>query len=313
MKIDRLLGIITTLLQRGKVTAPYLAQKFEVSRRTILRDLDDICRAGIPIVTTQGGDGGISIAEGYKLDKSVLTTGELQSIIAGLRSIQGIEKPANIERLVQKLVPGTAAPYEDKPHNGAVVSLRDSIVIDLASHYKNDLSEKIGRIKEAVNDRRLIEFDYYYPKGETHRRIEPYFIAFKWSNWYVFGYCAERQDFRVFKLNRLWELSVTKDVFTPREIPPDRLELGASLVDTNEVKVLFDPSVRYRLIEDFGFRSFKEKENGELLFTVGYTNKDYILSWILAFGDKATVVSPVELRDEVRQIAENIVRNCTRT
>ncbi len=304
MKIDRLLGIITTLLQKGKVTAPYLAERFEVSRRTILRDLDDICRAGIPVVTTQGGDGGISIAEGYKLDKSVLTISELQSIIAGLRSIEGIEKPANIERLVQKL-----APDNDKASDGAIVSLRDSMVIDLASHYKNDLSEKIGIIKDAINDRRQIEFDYYYSKGQTHRRIEPYFIAFKWSGWYVFGYCTQRQDFRVFKLNRLWELSVMEDVYTPREIPPDRLELGGSLVDTNEVQVLFDPSVRYRLIEDFGFRSFKEKESGELLFSVGYTNKDYILSWILAFGDKARVVSPPELADEIKRIAENIVHN----
>ena len=95
MKLDRLLGIITTLLQKGKVTAPYLAEKFEVSRRTILRDLDAICMAGIPIVTTQGCDGGIAIAEGYKLDKSVLTAGELQSILTGLRSIEGIEKKAS--------------------------------------------------------------------------------------------------------------------------------------------------------------------------------------------------------------------------
>ncbi len=310
MKIDRLLGIITTLLQKGKVTAPYLAEKFEVSRRTILRDLDDICMAGIPIITTQGGDGGISIAEGYKLDKSVLTTGELQSIITGLRSMAGIEKPANIERLVQKLAPGAAAPCDGKPCDGAVVSLRDSIVIDLASHYKNDLSEKIGLIKDAINERHLIKFDYYYAKGKTHRRIEPYFIAFKWSAWYVFGYCTERQDFRVFKLNRLWELSVTDDGFAPREIPPDRLELGGSLVDTNEVRVLFDPSVRYRLIEDFGFRSFKEAEDGgKLLFSVGYTNKDYILSWIMAFGDKAKVISPPELAAEIKQIAENIFRS----
>jgi predicted DNA-binding transcriptional regulator YafY len=91
MKIDRLLGIITTLLQKGKVTAPYLAEKFEVSRRTILRDLDDICMAGIPIVTTQGGDGGISIAEGYKLDKSILTTGELQSILTDSAALRALK------------------------------------------------------------------------------------------------------------------------------------------------------------------------------------------------------------------------------
>lgn len=110
-------------------------------------------------------------------DRSVLTTGELQSILAGLRSIEGIEKKANIERLVQKLAPDAAASGDVMTGDGAVVSLRDSIVIDLASHYKNDLSDKIGRIKDAINDRHLIEFDYYYAKGQTRRRIEPYFIA----------------------------------------------------------------------------------------------------------------------------------------
>lgn len=296
MKIDRLLGIITTLLQKGKVTAPYLAEKFEVSRRTILRDLDDICKAGIPIVTMQGGYGGITIAEGYKLDKSVLTTGELQSILAGLRSIASIEKPANIERLVQKL----------SPNNSAIVSLRDSIVIDLASHYKNSLSEKINLIKDAISTRHMIEFDYYYSKGTSHRTIEPYFIAFKWSSWYVFGYCTERQDFRVFKLNRLWELMLSNISFKEREIPADRLELDGNLADTNEVTVLFDPSVRYRLIEDFGFSSFTETDNGKLLFHIGYTNREYIISWILAFGDKAQVLSPPELVEAVKQIARNI-------
>ena len=68
MRLDRLLGIVTVLLQQDQVTAPYLAEKFEVSRRTILRDIDAICMAGIPVVTTRGGRGGISILKGYKLN-----------------------------------------------------------------------------------------------------------------------------------------------------------------------------------------------------------------------------------------------------
>jgi predicted DNA-binding transcriptional regulator YafY len=303
VKIDRLLGIVTVLLQKGKVTAPYLAEKFEVSRRTILRDLDDICRAGIPVVTTQGGDGGISIAEGYKLDKSVLTAGELQSILTGLRSIASIEKPSSLERLVAKLTPNA----------DAVVSLRDSIVIDLAAHYKNDLSEKIGLIKDAVGARRLIEFDYYYGKGTVRRVIEPYFIAFKWSSWYVFGYCTQRLDFRLFKLNRLWALTVTEAGFTPRDIPPDRLDLDASYSDEHEVTVLFEPSTRYRLIEDYGFKSFAETGEGKLLFQIGYTNRDYIVSWLLGFGDKARVLSPPDLAAEIKRIAENIVADYQQT
>jgi len=105
MKIDRLLGIVTILLQRDKVTAPEFVNMFEVSRRTIHRDIDDICKAGIPIITYQGGDGGISIADGYKLDKSVLSVEELQSIITGLKSLGSVSDTARIKKLISKLSP----------------------------------------------------------------------------------------------------------------------------------------------------------------------------------------------------------------
>lgn len=103
MKIDRLIGIITILQQNKKVTAPYLAKKFEVSRRTINRDIEDICRAGIPIVTMQGKDGGISIMDGFNLDTTVFTTEELQAIFIGLMSIDSISYTSYGERLASKI------------------------------------------------------------------------------------------------------------------------------------------------------------------------------------------------------------------
>jgi hypothetical protein len=123
MKLDRLIGILTVLLKSDKTTAPELAQRFEVSSRIILRDLDSLCLAGIPIVTTHGGDGGIAIMEGYKINKSVLTADELQSLVAGLKSIDSVSRQSNFESLMLKLA----------PDNNAVVSLTDSVVIDLSS------------------------------------------------------------------------------------------------------------------------------------------------------------------------------------
>lgn len=174
MKLDRLIGILTVLLQNNRVTAPQLAEKFEVTRRTIGRDIDALCQAGIPIVTHQGGGGGISIAEGYKLDKSILTSDELSSIIAALKGIGSISEKTQVERTLDKLA----------ANKDAVVSLQEPIVIDLASHYKGSLTPKIKLIKQAVLEQRLIEFDYYYEKGQTHRRIEPYFVIFQWTAWY---------------------------------------------------------------------------------------------------------------------------------
>ena len=147
MKLDRLLGILTILLQNERVTAPYLAEKFEVTRRTIGRDIDALCQAGIPIITHQGGGGGIAIADGFKLDKSVLTTDELSGIIAALKGMGSVSEKSQIERTLDKL----------SANGNAVVSLREPVVIDLASHYQGSLTEKIGLIKKAIYAGRLIE------------------------------------------------------------------------------------------------------------------------------------------------------------
>jgi predicted DNA-binding transcriptional regulator YafY len=188
MKLDRLLGILTVLLRNDRVTAPQLAARFEVNRRTIGRDIDALCMAGIPVVTHQGAGGGLSIAEGYKLDKSVLTTAELSGIISALKGLGSVTDRPNIERTLDKL----------RINSDAMVSLREPIIIDLASHYKGQLTGKIELIKRAILESRLIEFDYYYEKGESHRRVEPYFVIFQWSSWYLFGFCHERKDWCFF-------------------------------------------------------------------------------------------------------------------
>lgn len=303
MKIDRLLGILTILLQNERVNAPYLAAKFEVSRRTIGRDVDALCQAGIPIVTRQGEGGGISIAEGYKLDKSILTTDELSGIIAALKGIGTVTDTSQIERTLDKF----------SVSKDAVVSLQEPIVIDLASHYRGSLSPKIKMVKEAVINHQLIEFDYYYEKGLSHRRIEPYYVIFHWSAWYVFGYCTAREDWRLFKLGRLWELKILPETYVQREIPEDKRNLNAVFTDDNILKALFDSSVRYQLIDDYGLYCYTETVEGKLLLEVGYTNKDYILKWLLGFGDKVKVLEPLVLAEELKATALKIFHNYSGT
>ncbi|WP_312810830.1 YafY family protein [Sedimentibacter sp.] len=297
MKIDRLLGIVTILLQCDKITAPELAARFEVSRRTIYRDIDDICKAGIPIISVQGGDGGISISEGYKLDKSVLTVDELQNIITGLKSLGSVSDAARIEMLINKL----------SPKNEAVVSLKDNILIDLSSHYKSSLSEKINMLKTAISENKLVNFDYYSEKGQMNRTIEPYFLTFKWTAWYVFGYCTDKKDYRLFKLNRLWRHMILDDVFIPREIPVEELDFDDYFADDKKITVIFDKSSEYRLVEEYGPECYEVMEDGRLKFSVGYTNKYYILSWVLGFGDKARIVEPEDMAKELTQLAKNII------
>jgi len=296
MKLDRLLGILTILLQNDRVTAPELAQKFEVNRRTIGRDVDALCRAGIPIVTHQGAGGGISIAKGYKLDKSVLTKDELSGIIAALKGIGSVSEEPWVARALDKL----------HASGDTVVSLAEPVIIDLASYYKGELTEKIEKIKRAILDRHVVEFDYFYEKGESSRRIQPYFVVFQWSSWYVFGFCLTRQDWRMFKLNRLWNLVVSQEDYTPQEIPPQRRAMGSHFTDDIKLEAVFDPSVRYRLIETYGPDCFVETDEG-LFFEFGFTNREYLISWLLGFGGMVRVISPVDIIEGLRGAAGDIL------
>lgn len=293
MKIDRLLGILTVLLQKESVTAPYLAEKFEVSRRTVSRDIDVLCKAGIPIYTKQGGGGGICIADGFKLDKNVLTKDELTNMITSLKALGSVSEKSSIEKTIEKLT-----------GNGeTVISLRDSIIIDLSSHSKNVITEKIKLIKSAISESRLISFTYYYEKGETARKIEPYFITFQWNAWYIFGYCVLREDWRLFKLSRLWNLTVCEEQFSLRDIPPGRENLFSYFTDEYKLTAVFEASEKYRLIDEYGIDCSMELSDGKLLLELNYTNKSYILNWLLSFGSKVYVTEPALLAEEIKKTA----------
>lgn len=298
MKLDRLLGILTILLQKDRVTAPELAEKFEVSRRTIGRDIDTMCMAGIPVVAHQGSGGGISIAEGFKLDKSVLTADELSDIIAALKGISSVSEQSNIERVLDKL----------GANSDSIVSMHEPIIIDLASHYKGELAEKIEHIKHAALNGQIIEFDYFYEKGECHRRIEPYFVIFQWSAWYVFGFCLERSDFRLFKLQRLWNLRLCDERFIPREIPPEKRDFNTWVEKDkdNQLVALFASSEKYKLIETYGLNCYEETAEG-LRFEIKFTKHDYILNWLLSFGGKVKVLEPSFIVEYLKTAAENIL------
>ena len=294
MKINRLIGIITTLQQKKAVTAPYLAKKFEVSRRTINRDIEDICKAGIPIVTTQGANGGISIMDGFSLDTTVFTKQELAAIFTGLKSLDSVSNSASAEKLAQK-IGGSSA-----------IRLADSMVIDLSSFYKDDLAAKIDQIKQAITESKCIAFHYCYNKGEADKQVEPYLIVFKWSDWYVFGFCKERQDFRMYKLRRLWSLQVVDESFTIREIPEEKKQFGSHITDDYVITAVYDASVKYRLVDEYGHNSFTEMEDGKLYTEWGFTTQKGAVEWFLSFGNNVKVLGPPEMVEIMKSTLDSI-------
>ncbi len=296
MKIDRLIGILSVLLQQEKVTAPFLAEKFEVSRRTINRDIEDLCKAGIPLVTTQGANGGISIMDGYKIDRTLLTSGDMQAILAGLRSLDSVCGTNRYSMLMEKLSAGASNLMAGDQH----------ILIDLSSWYKSSLSPKIELIHEAIERGEMIFFTYYSPKGESKRQIEPYDLVFHWSSWYVWGWCEKRQDFRLFKLNRMTDTTNTGIHFLKRPAPLPNLSQEKVFPHQYKIVALFEQDCKWRLVEEFGMNSFIQQPDGRLLFSFGFTDKESIFSWILTFGNRAELLEPREFRAELFAFGEKL-------
>ena len=296
MKTDRLIGILSVLLQEEKTTAPELAKRFEVSRRTINRDIEDLCKAGIPVCTAQGTGGGISIMDGYRMDRTILTSKDMQMILAGLRSLDSVSGSSYYGQLMEKIQAGSSE----------FISGRDSILIDLSSWYRESLAPKIETIQNAVGDRHLISFRYYAPSGESERSVEPYYLIFRWANWYLWGWCRDRKDFRLFKLNRMVGVRETEEVFACREAAIPDLANEKIFPGEIKVKALFEPDQKWRLVEEFGPKCFTESDDGRLLFTADYTDPDNLITWLITFGDKAEVLEPREARDKIAQMVKRM-------
>lgn len=296
MKIERLIKIILVLLQNKKVTATFLANKFDVSSRTIYRDITDLCLAGIPVLTMAGNDGGIMIDENYKIDKTIFSKNELQAIFSGLLSLDSVSQDNKYQDIIDKFLSKNTN-YTNNP-----------FLINLSSHYKTSLSPKITDIQEAIETLHQISFDYFNGNGKHTIVLEPYFIVFQWSSWYVFGYDIALHDFRLYKLQRLWNIKINQEQFSLQEIPPQKLVFDSYF--TNEIKahILFDPSVKHLLIEEYGIDSYTTLDTGLLSFTFPFTNKEYLISWVLSFGDKAKLIEPTSLQVEIKQRLENAIK-----
>ncbi len=296
MKTDRLIGILSVLLQEEQTTAPKLAEMFEVSRRTINRDIESLCMAGIPIQTLQGTGGGIRIMDGYRVDRTILTSKDMRMILAGLRSLDSVSGSRYYSQLMEKLQAGSSE----------FLVGRDSVLIDLSSWYKDSLTPKMETIQNAIEDARLVQFHYYSPSGEQVRRIEPYYLIFRWSSWYLYGWCTDRNDYRLFKLNRMDQVQETEQRYERREAPLPDLSDEKIFPGGIRVKALFDRDQKWRLAEEFGPDSVTETEDGKLLFTADYTDLDNLVTWLMTFKDKAEVLEPIEARERIAEAVKRM-------
>ena len=298
-----MLYIITYLLNHKKVRAQDLAEKFEVSVRTIYRDIDAISQAGIPIITYQGTGGGIGILEGFKLDKNLLTGEEISKIVNALKGIQSVSEDEKIKLLIEKLS-GITADTDLMPTGS-------EIMIDLSSWNRYDqLSKEIRRIKDAIRRHRLIRFLYYTNETLTERKAEPYQIIYKESNWYLYAFCRLRSDFRLFKLRRMSDLNILDESFEPRPftIEEMRWDEAGNCDAYLSMVVLFDPVMKYAIDDIFGVENYEYLEDGRLRVSFSMPNGPWLHGFLLGFGDKAEIIEPPELREKISVMAEAIVK-----
>lgn len=285
------MGILLILSREKKVTAPYLAEYFEVSKRTINRDIETLCMAGVPIITQQGHQGGISIQEGYKFDQAMLSKEELTKVLTGLNAIGSVDFTGDTGRILAKLRHGCS---DDD----------DIFEIELGSFYTESISKKIEIIKKAVKSSKKVSFLYYSMFGKSCKKVEPYKIIYKWQNWYLYAFCDEKNDFRMYKMNRLWDLRLTHEGFESKKITESIVKKMNDIFQCHYMlKASFDKSVEYMLVENYGHESYSKRDDGMLYFEMDFTNFEFMLSWVLSFGDKVIVHEPVCLVERIKEIA----------
>ena len=297
MKIDRLISIILILLDRNKVSAKELADKFEVSLRTIYRDIDTINMSGIPIISTSGINGGFQIMEQYKLDKKVFSASDIVTLLRGLESVSSVlsrQEIINTFVKVQSLIPADTA--------NEIELKKSQILIDLQPWKGNaKLQNYLKVINDAMESQRVISFEYYDRVGKrSERTVEPYRLMLKVDSWYIQGYCFEREDFRLFKLVRMSNLQILNETFTTRKTPPIISEFTDKMNKRQiTVKLLIHESARDKVMEYCGLENVVPDKEHYYIALLPFIQDDSGFNLILSFGDKCECLEPLEVREEL--------------
>jgi predicted DNA-binding transcriptional regulator YafY len=303
MKIERLLGIVVFLLNRDIVNANTLAEKFEVSTRTIQRDIETLNLAGIPITSMQGTNGGYGIIDSFKLEKQITSTEDYQYIITALIGMNSAYNNKKLETTLEKLLSVSRQEQSVSPK----VKLDFSV-----SREGNNIDEYLKVIENAMYEEKTIEFEYSNSYGDkTLRVVEPVGAIYKWYAWYMFGYCCKKKDYRLFKVVRMRNLKKLEKSFSIKHESLDNLLAKKDKQDNRQymnVKLLCKEEIRISIEEYFPNATITTKEDGN--FMIQFHAPDNEIGWkglIFTYGNKIKIIEPEELRIEFMSRAEEII------
>lgn len=294
MQESRLFQIVYYLLDKGQATAPELAERFEVSVRTIYRDIDALSGAGIPVYAEAGRNGGIRLMHDFVLDQAVLSQEEKQEILAALQSINIVRNIGESQTL-QKLSALFAVPTDNW------------LEVDFSRWGNQGFDkEKFELLKTAVIRRRHVRIRYAGSDGTVwERTVQPYKLVYKSKAWYLRAFCTEKQDMRTFKLNRILEMTLLEESFVRRSFPEEQDE---SADDYPLIVLRFPKEMAYRVYDEFDADQIEKQENGDLIASARMPEGAWLLSFLLSFGTQVEILSPDYLREEIVRQAEKILK-----
>jgi predicted DNA-binding transcriptional regulator YafY len=286
---NRLFEIIYILLNKKTTTAKELAEHFEISTRTIYRDIDALSLAGIPVYTEKGKNGGISLLPDYVLNKSLLSEKEQQEILSALHGLSNVKTDETKEVLgkLSTFFKKSAVPWME---------------VDF-SDWGWRTSETFAAFKTAIMEKRVAEFDYYSTYGEkTHRLVEPIQLWFKSRAWYLRTFDIVKNDFRLFKLTRIKNPIITDKPFTERDlltVKPNPQENSHEKTDVT-LKIRISSEMTYRVYDEFDEENIEKQSDGSYIATVTWPEDDWVYGWILSFGEYIEVLEPEHIREIIR-------------
>ncbi len=307
MRLQRLLGILAILLKERRVRAEDLAERFEVSTRTIHRDIETLEQAGVPIVTYPGVNGGIEILDTYKLDKNVFLNEDLTTLLSGLKSISGALDPAVVNRTLAKL----EALIPDK-QAGKVELSGNKLYIDLKPWSVHlEFEPLFEKIRKGVEQDRLLRFQYTKRESVAAPRIvEPHQLILKEQNWYLRAFCRERGEFRTFRLQRMEQAELLDETFQPRPFPKDVEDFKEWIHPAMiTVDIIAHPSTRKELLENCRPEHIRKLPDGNLHLALPFVESEIGYGILMQLGGRCRVIGPDHVRaelirrlDEVREL-----------
>lgn len=297
MHINRLFEIVYILLDKKIVTAKKLSERFEVSTRTIYRDIDTLSSAGIPVYMSKGKGGGISLLPDFVLNKVVLTDEEKEDILSSLKAAETInlnETDTALKKLSSLFGESNA----------------DWIEVDFSSWKNNSKSEAetFDVIKSAILSKRIVLFSYASAKGEQiTRKVEPLKLCFKAGAWYLYGYCKKRHDYRFFKLRRIKNLSMLEQNFNRKSPKQIFFTHNTSKEEDVTLKLKFTPHTAFRVYDEFD--NYSQNEDGSFIVEVTYPKgEEWIFGYIESFGEECEVLEPVYIREAIKAKLMNTLK-----